>query len=103
MNNKLEFADGTIIDGSAGVYGNWLRLYMDQPTMMAHIADFMNEEKMDKITYYYGVYKNIYHGFNKFYSMEHPGGSSEFFVKLHAEDGSVEDRVPTVPVEYLPA
>ncbi len=102
MNNKLEFADGTLIDGAAGVYGNWLRLYMDQATMLAHIVDFMDEEKTATITYYYGAYKNVYHGFTQFYSTEHPGGDSEFVVKLRGEEGSVEEKIPTVPEEYLP-
>lgn len=102
MNNKIEFADGTIIDGSAGSYGSWLHLYIDSTTMLSHMADFTNPEKMAEITYYYGAYKNVYRGFTQFFRVELPPESQEFDVKLHGSGVSVEEKIPTVPEEYLP-
>lgn len=102
MNRKLEFADGTIIDGTAGTYDQWLYLYLDQDTMLKHMLDFMDPTKMDTITFYYGAYKDVYHGFSQFYYVELPPGSNEFTVKLHGIGYHVERKIPTVPEEYLP-
>ena len=103
MNNKLEFTDGTIIDGTAGSYGQWLYLYVDRQTMLDHMTDFMDPAKMDSVTFYYSVYKDIFSGFNQFCYVELPPASEEFVIKLHGDPGcSVEHKIPTVPVEYLP-
>ena len=56
MNNKLEFADGTVIDGTAGSYDKLLHLFVSKEDMLAHMVDFMNPEKMETVTFYYGVY-----------------------------------------------
>lgn len=103
LNKKLEFADGTIIDGSIGYYGTDLSMYIDERTMLEHMSDFVNPEKMDTITYYYGVYKNVYHGFNRFNGIGVKAASGEIIVLMAGEETSVEQKIPTVPTEYLPA
>ena len=102
MNNKLEFADGTIIDGTAGYNGTHLFLFVDKETAITHLVDFMNPEKTETITFYYGAYKDIFHGFDQFLMISAPDGFGRMYVKLFGDGVLFEKKVPTVPVEYLP-
>lgn len=102
MNNKLEFADGTIIDGSAGYNGTHLFLFVNKTTAIEHLVDFMDPEKTETITFYYGVCKDVFHGFDQFIMVSASDGLGEMYIKLFGNSVLFEKKIPTVPEEYLP-
>lgn len=100
---RIELTDGTVIDGSVGYYnGPQININMKFGDLSyTDIAKLMDPKNMRVITYYYGAFKNIYHGFTKFTSMERTADDG-LIIRLSGTDTHVEFKIPTVPAEYIP-
>ena len=101
MNNVIEFADGSKIEGKLGYTGHNLAVYGPSQVLIEHLPDFMSPQKTSDISFYYGTHKDIYHGFTRFSYLEHTS-DDRMIVWLSGDDTSIETMIPTVPVEYLP-
>lgn len=102
MNNKIEFADGTIIDGKIGYAGDSIVLFISEAEVVDYMSYFMSSEKLDTISFYYGTYKDVYHHYNRFSFVERHPLEKDMLVHLTGEGTSVETKIPTVPKVYLP-
>jgi hypothetical protein len=101
-NNTIEFADGTVLDGRAGYDGIDLTLRFAKDIAFAHLQDFLDPGKMKTIAYYYGAYKNVFRGFTRFEGITpRPSDSDIMLVHMRGSETSVEEKIPTVPEEYL--
>lgn len=100
--DKIQLADGTELQGHAGIAFGSLCLTMNTEEVSQHLLDLMNPEKLETITAFYTIYKTIYHGFNKFGHLEKTNDGKELIVWLHGDNSSIEQGIPTVPEEYLP-
>ena len=69
--NKIELADGTTFEGKAGYTGPTLHLYVSIATAQEQLPNLIDPSKISDITFYYGAYKDIYHGFTSFGHMEY--------------------------------
>lgn len=100
---KIKLSDDTEFDGIAAVTGYDLRLKTSLQSAQEHLLDFGDRKKMKTIEFYYGMYKNIYQGYDHFGSLELDPPNNIASIWMHGdENSSWEDKIPTVPEEYLP-
>ena len=101
LNNIIELADGSQMEGKIGYGGHDIAIYGSKKVITGHLNKFMNPAKTETITFYYGAYKDVYKGFDTFEYMERRD-DGRIIVRLRGDNTSIESKVPTVPEEYLP-
>lgn len=100
--NTIELADGSKFEGDVGYDGRDARMKLTSETARERFLDFLDPSKTSVITYYYGLYHDVYHGFDRMLFVE-PRNDGLFNVWFGASDGAyVETQLTNVPDEYLP-
>lgn len=100
---KLKLSDGTEFDGIAAVTGYNMQLKTSLQSAQEHLLDFGDRKKMKTVEFNYGLYKNIYHGYDRFGSLELDSSNNIARIWMHGDENSyVEKDIPAVPEEYLP-
>lgn len=104
MNNKIELADGSLYDGTVGVIAQDMLLKTDLATSTALLPiAISNPEKLETISFYYGAYKDVCHGFSHFGHLEQDTATGRISIWLYGSSESyVETKIPTVNKDYLP-
>ena len=102
LNNIIELADGSQFDGKAGPVNSSLIISRITKAMaQTHLLDFGDPEKMKKITFYFGAFKQEFTGYTRFGHIE-LAEDGTYSVWMHADGEHTAERIPTVPEEYLP-
>lgn len=72
----LTFADGSrITNGTAGLVGKTLAVYINTSALNTYLNWFSDANKTISITYYYGAYKDVYNGYTVYDSSSDVDGN----------------------------
>lgn len=100
---KIKLSDGTEFEGTVAVAGYDMELKLPLSPAQEHLLDFGDRKKMNVVEFYFGAYKNVYHGYDRFGHLEMDPTNKTAIIWMHGDENSYwEKEIPTVPVEYLP-
>ena len=98
---KIVLKDGTEMNGTVGQFQNMIDISLAKADAISMLPKFMDPDAMSVVEYYFGPWKTVYTGFNRFSNMENAANEMRVLMAGKEEDIRVE-QFPRFEEAYMP-